>query len=120
MIQAHYDSGIDEDRGTEDVHRLLGRPAVARNAALVHSGCEHTAWVGVRGGRGAILFADALTGSWASPGEGQGEGPRQRPRYAGLRFPSHCEIPVADLAVAIDEFLTTGQRPTLVPWQRVG
>ncbi|MBP2337149.1 hypothetical protein JOF41_003327 [Saccharothrix coeruleofusca] len=115
MIQAHYDSGVAQVRRTEDVHRLLDRLVVARNAALVHSDCEHTAWVGVRGDRGAILFADAMTGSWAS----LGEGPRMGPRYAGLRFPSHCEIPVTELAVAIDEFLTTGQRPTLVPWQRV-
>ncbi|MFD0201522.1 MULTISPECIES: Imm1 family immunity protein [Saccharothrix] len=48
-----------------------------------------------------------------------GEGPRRRPRYAGIDFPTHCEIPVADLTVAIEEFLATGQRPTLVPWQQV-
>jgi hypothetical protein len=64
---------------------------------------------------GAVLFTDVINDSWA----GLGEGPRPRPRYAGVDFPTHCGIPVADLAVAIEEFLATGQRPTLVPWQQV-
>ncbi|MER5266471.1 Imm1 family immunity protein [Actinosynnema sp. NPDC002837] len=116
MIQANFASGVDELRAAGDVRRLLDRLAVAREATLVHGDRpDHRVWVGVRGDRGAMLFTDVITGSWAS----LGEGPRRRPRYAGVRFPTHCEIPVADLAVAIEEFLATGQRPTLVPWQQV-
>lgn len=116
MIQANLPSGVDELRATEDVRRLLDRLAAAQDATLVHGDRpDHRVWVRVRGDRGAMLFTDVLTGSWAS----LGEGPRQRPRHAGVDFPTHCEIPVADLAVAIEEFLATGQRPTLVPWQRV-
>ncbi|WP_081915835.1 Imm1 family immunity protein [Saccharothrix sp. NRRL B-16314] len=50
---------------------------------------------------------------------GLGEGLRRRPRCTGLDFLTHCEIPVADIAVAIEEFLATGQRPTLLPWQQM-
>ncbi|MFD1146915.1 Imm1 family immunity protein [Saccharothrix hoggarensis] len=116
MIQANFASGVDELRATEDVVRLLGRPAVGRDATLVHADCpDHRVWVGVRGDRGVILFADVITDSWA----GLGEGPRRRPRCAGVSFPTHCEVPVADFAVTIEGFLATGQRPTLVPWQQV-
>ncbi|MEJ2852064.1 MULTISPECIES: Imm1 family immunity protein [unclassified Saccharothrix] len=116
MIQAHHRTGVDEVRGTEDVRRLLDLLSVAEDATLVHRDTpDNRVWVGVRGDRGAMLFTDVFTGSWAS----LGEGPRLRPRYAGVRFPTHCEIPVADLAVAIEEFLATGQRPTRVPWQQV-
>lgn len=116
MIQANLTSGVDELRAAEDVRRLLDSLTVAQDATLVHTDCpDHRVWVGVRGDRGAMLFTDVITGSWAS----LGEGPRRRPRYAGVDFPTHCEIPVADLAVAIEEFLATGQRPTLVPWQQV-
>jgi hypothetical protein len=115
VIEAYFARQVDRVRAAEDVHRLLSRLST-EDATLVHSDCpEHRVRVGVRGDRGAILFHDVITGSWAS----LGEGPRQRPRYAGIRFPTHCEIPVSDLAAAIEEFLATGQRPTLVPWQRV-
>ena len=135
MIEAHYSIAVagsrnwlervDELRAIEDVHRLLDRLCDPRsdNAMLIHtrrqrqeSGYpDHEVTVGVRGERGAILFTDDATGSWAT----FGDGPTTSPTYAGIAFPTHCEIPVSDIAIAISEFLTTCERPTLVPWQQV-
>lgn len=135
MIEAHYSIAVagsrnwlervDELRAVEDVHRLLDRLCDPRsdNAMLIHtrrqrleSGYpDHEVTVGVRGEHGAILFTDEATGSWVT----LGGGPTAPPTYAGVEFPTHCEIPVGDIASAISEFLTTGERPTRVPWQQV-
>jgi hypothetical protein len=135
MIEAHYSIAVagsrnwlervDELRAIEDVHLLLDRLCDPRsdNAMLIHthrqrleSGYpDHEVTVGVRGERGTILFTDNATGSWVT----LGEGPPTSPTYAGIEFPTHCEIPVVDIAVAIAEFLKTGERPTCIPWQQV-
>src|SRR3954467_12131405 len=134
MIEAHYSVAVAGDRSRlgrvdelpqgDDVHRLLDRLTDPRsdNALLIHtdrptldSGYpDHEVTVGVRGDRGAILFVDSTTGTWVT----LGEGPPRRTVYAGIEFPTHCEIPVPNLAAAIEEFLLTGQRPTGVPWQQ--
>jgi len=40
-----------------------------------------------------------------------------RPVFAEVDFPSHCEIPRDRVEEALQEFMATGGRPSCVEWQ---
>ncbi|SHG76460.1 Imm1 family immunity protein [Streptoalloteichus hindustanus] len=121
---------VEDDRWRE--HRELIRDAesLARVVGLLedprvdgatahhpsHEGFSEMVF-GVRNGRGALFYTDA-EGAWYTLGEDEEGGEeREPPVWFEVDFPPRAEVPAELVAVALDEYRQTGQRPTVVRWQ---
>lgn len=89
-----------------DTEGLLGAPGVAKIP-------DHDVAAAVHRGYGYLTYADPDHDY--STLDGEEESPEYRSEY--VDYPAGAGVPVETLAMALNEFLTTAQRPTCVRWR---
>ncbi|RKT57501.1 Imm1 family immunity protein [Saccharothrix australiensis] len=90
----------------DDTEGLLGAPGRAKIP-------DHDVAAAVHGGYGYLTYADPDHDY--STLDGDPDSPEYRSEY--VDYPAGSGVPVGTLALALKDFLATGQRPTCVGWQ---